>query len=1067
MKSFSVLLLFGCLFATSSVAAPPPVRPSEATPRTERHYLSGHGPDDAVPWDFQVTGGRRAGEKATIPVPSHWEQHGFGTYNYGQDDNRASEHGLYRTRFHIPSEWKGRRINLVFDGSMTDTDVTLNGRKAGPVHQGGFTRFRYDVTSLVKLGSGESNENVLEIDVAKASADLLTDRAERGGDYWVFGGIYRPVFLEALPPKAIDQLAVDARADGSLLVDMTLGFPPGGRTDGPAAPALHVQAQVIDAGGESVGAPFTQSIPRGGSGRIRIEGKVPGVRTWTAETPNLYTLRVTLFENDKGLHQTETRIGFRTFEVRDGIGLFLNGRRILLKGVNRHSFRPETGRALTRKNCYEDVRLIRRMNMNAVRMSHYPPDEAFLEACDELGLYVLDELSGWQHAHGTPIGRLLVREVVERDVNHPSILFWDNGNEGGWNPALDGDFSLYDPQRRRVLHPWNLFSGIDTRHYANFPHLMHLLGGPNLVMPTEILHALYDGGAGAGLEDYWNAISTSKVGAGLFIWDYADEAIQRTDLGNKLDTHSTYGADGIVGPHFEKEGSYYAVRDIWSPVQFVPPSLNAAFDGRITVHNRYDFASLSRCRFTWNLLGFKGGNLEALSHGNAVPPDVAPHAAGILELALPSNWMEAVALAVTATGPDGVELWTAVWPTPKATDSDSRVLHPADKAPLASGKPEIFQQDSRIVLVAGNTKGTFDSASGKLLKYEKAGDLAPIGNGPSLVFARPAAEGPGTWQEWKKNSDNEPTIVLSKPSLANIIEIEWQDLKGSGAYAGFTLEVTPDLEHWHTLFDSSRRPNDGKAYAFPPQIVAATRVRKLWRYDGAPPVLKTFRIGYEASRFPDPVSAPAIVTHGLGRDTDTGQAFAWVEAKGGSSGLLSTRWTLHADGSLRLDYAYELDGSFLYHGVTFDSPEEGMRTLRWWGQGPTRVWQNRLRGTWLGLHETVRSEQRPGETWNYPEFRGCFAGIREAELTTTAGVLLIIPSDSDNYLRVGTPRIDHPNTTVEFPPGDLSLLRAIPAIGSKMHPPIRSGPQSQPAKAKGRYEGSIEFGFRPAGANRP
>jgi hypothetical protein len=1062
MKPFPLLFVFGCLISTASVAATPPDPASETTPRTERHYLSGHGPNDAVPWEFQVTGGRRAGEKTTIPVPSHWEQHGFGTYNYGQDDKRADEHGLYRTRFHVPPEWKGRRINIVFDGSMTDTEVTLNGKKAGPVHQGGFTRFRYDVTSLVKFGDG-SGENVLEVDVAKASADPLTDRAERGGDYWVFGGIYRPVFLEALPPKAIDHLAVDARAHGSLAIDLTLGLPAGGRTDGPAVPAMQVEAQVLDATGQIIGTPIHQSIPRGGAGQVRIEGRLPGVKTWTAETPDLYTLRLTLLENGKGIHQTDTRIGFRTFEVRDGVGLFLNGKRILLKGVNRHSFRPETGRALTRENCYEDVRLIRRMNMNAVRMSHYPPDEAFLEACDELGLYVLDELSGWQHAHGTPIGRLLVRELVERDVNHPSIIFWDNGNEGGWNPALDGDFSFYDPQKRRVLHPWNLFDGIDTRHYANFPHLTHLLGGPNLVMPTEILHGLYDGGAGAGLEDYWKAISSSRVGAGLFIWDFADEAIQRTDLGNKLDSHSTYGADGIVGPHFEKEGSYFAVRDIWSPVQFDPPTLDANFKGSITVRNSYDFISLRACTFTWSLLKFNAGNLEAFAHGIAVSPDVAPGSTGRLELALPANWRESAALALSVVGPDGVELWTSVWPTEQAANNRSGVLHPQGMTSAASAEPAIVDKASHIVLTNGDAKATFDSTSGMLVQFENSGVVAPLGNGPRLVFARPPAEGPSTWQSWNKSSGSEPTLILSRPDPANIIEIELEDLKGSGAYAGFTLEVTPDLKHWHTLFDSSRRPNDGKAYVFPPQVVAAARVRNLWRYDGAPPLLKTFRIGYEENRFPVAASAPAIVTHGITRDATSGRASAWLEAKGGATGLLTARWTLHANGSLRLNYAYDLDGSALYHGVTFDSPEENMRSLRWWGQGPTRVWQNRLRGTWLGLHETVNAEQRPGETWNYPEFRGFFAGVREAELTTAAGILSITPSPSDNYLRLGTPRIDHPNTTVEFPAGDLSLLHAIPAIGSKMHPPVRSGPQSQPAKANGRYEGSIEFEFRPQG----
>jgi beta-galactosidase/beta-glucuronidase len=187
-------------------------------------------------------------------------------------------------------------------------------------------------------------------------------------------------------------------------------------------------------------------IAGGGTGRIRISSRIDAPRLWTAETPNLYTLRLTLHQWPHVLHTVNERFGFRTFEVRNGQGFFLNGQRILLKGVGRHSFRPETGRALNPEDSYDDVRLIKSMNMNAVRMTHYPPDVAFLEACDELGLYVLDELSGWHHFHDTEVGRRLVREMVTRDVNHPSILFWDNGNEGGFNRDLDGEFALYDPR---------------------------------------------------------------------------------------------------------------------------------------------------------------------------------------------------------------------------------------------------------------------------------------------------------------------------------------------------------------------------------------------------------------------------------------------------------------------------------------------------------------------------------------------------------------------------------------------------------------------------------------------
>ncbi len=880
----------------------------------------------------------------------------------------------------------------------------------------------------------------------------------------MFGGIYRPVFLEALPAVAIDHIAVDARADGFVAAEVTLGAPAGGRTDGLKMVPQRLEAQVLDPSGQPVGTPLARIVPAGGAGRVRLEGRVNGVKPWTAETPHLYVLRVSLSEGGTPLHRTDVRIGFRTFEVRDGEGLFLNGQRILLKGVNRHSFRPETGRALTRDDCYADVKMIRSLNMNAVRMSHYPPDEAFLEACDELGLYVLDELSGWQHAHGTPVGRLLVRELVERDVNHPSILFWDNGNEGGWNPALDGDFSLYDPQRRRVLHPWNLFSGVDTRHYVPYELFARLLKGQHLVMPTEILHALFDGGGGAGLEDYWDAIAASRVGAGMFFWDYADEAIKRTDLDGKLDAHSTYGADGVLGPHFEKEGSYFTIRDIWSPVQFTAPTLDQHFRGMIAVRNHFDFTSLTACRFTWRLMHFNDGQVVTTDHGNAPSPEVPPHTEGHLHLSLPTDWIQADALAVSAFGPDGNELWTSVWPTASAASRQVARLQPRKQAG-STERPPVTQsvQGERLVLTAGQTKAEFALATGNLLHVTDHERVLPLSRGPRLVFARPSAGAPASsilWHSPVKTEDPTPLLTLPQPAPANVIEVEFEDLRGAAVYAGFRLEISPDGRTWRTLFDASRRPNDGKAYAFPPQHVAAVRLSNLWRHDHATPVLRTFRVGYDAARFNLPgTPASASITHGIDRNPSTGETAGWLDVSSGPTGLTHARWTLRDDGSLRLDYAYTLQGEFLYHGVTFDLPEDSLQSLRWWGQGPTRVWQNRLRGTWLDLHETRQAVQQSGVTWNYPEFAGYFAGVRWAQLLTTAGVLTIVPAQTSTYLRLGTPRIDHPNTTAEFPPGDFSVLHAIPAMGTKMRPAAGLGPHGMAARASGQYEGSLVFRF--------
>jgi hypothetical protein len=1034
-------------------AEPAPV----AAPQTERQYLSGHGPKDAVPWEFTVTGGRRAGERTSIPVPSNWELQGFGAYNYGEEPApKADEHGLYRLHFAVPAEWKGRRIRLVFEGVMTDATVKVNGRSAGPTHQGAFYRFKYDVTSLVKLGSGA--DNLLEVDVAKVSANADTEAAERGGDYWVFGGIFRPVWLEAAPAQSIEQVAIDARADGSFAADVTLGA---------ERDATRLEAQIFDSDGRAFGAPFPAELPPGGTGRVRLAARFDSPLLWTAETPNLYSLRLTLRRGGEALHTVSTRFGFRTFEVRAGDGLYLNGRRILLKGVDRHSFRPETGRCLSPEDCYDDVRLIREMNMNAARMSHYPPDEAFLEACDELGLYVLDELSGWHHAHDTTTGRVLVRAMVERDVNHPSILFWDNGNEGGFNRDLDGDFALYDPQHRRVLHPWELHDGVDTKHYPDFADLTRRLRGPNVVMPTEFIHAIYDGGAGAGLEDYWRAISSSPYGGGGFIWMFSDEGVVRTDQNGRIDVFGTYDPDGIVGPHHEKEGSFFTIRDLYSPVQIAAPVLDAGFDGSLAVSNRYDYTSLAACRFGWALVRFPGpmdtGNASVrLAEGEAAGPAVAPHAEGRLVLPLPADWRGrgADALVLTAFGPDGRGIWTWTWPTPALAERMSGATRPA-----AAGKaiPATATVGTEIRLTAGSVTASFDASTGMLLGLRSGDRIAALANGPRLVYGRPESAGTVEWMPFSTVDAAAQTRRLASPRLANTLEIDLEYTKAV-AYASFKLEISPDGGSWKTIYDGARRAGDGKIYNFPPQTVGAVRLSNIRRSDGLPIDVKSVRLGYAANRFPAEPAAKGSVTTGSGKDGDTGEDVAWVAARGGA-GLDLFRWTLRGDGTLRLDYSYTLNGEFIYHGITFDHPEGAMNAIRWLGEGPYRVWQNRLRGTGLGVHEIARNDIQPGEAWNYPEFQGCFAGLRWARLDTAAGMLLIRFPSPRVYLRVGTPRISHQFTSVEFPAGDLSFLHAIPAMGSKFIKPEKSGPASMPAKAVGAYEGSVvfDFGAMPSG----
>jgi hypothetical protein len=1050
MKALSSISGFFVLCAVSVYAAAAEL-PQAEDPKTEFQYLTGRGPKDAVPWDFQITGGRRSGEATTIPVPSNWEFHGFGNFTYGQEINKPVERGLYRRIFTVPESWSGRRINLVFNGVMTDASVKVNGRSAGPTHIGAFYQFKYDVTGLLKKEKG--GENLLEVEVAKTSSSAEAELAEHAGDYWVFGGIFRPVWLEAHPPSSIEQVAIDARADGSLTADLTLGFRGHIRLDGTKLSAETIEAQVLGADGQPVGELVTQKIPHGGIGRLRISTQIKDPALWTAETPHLYSLRLSR-KSGEVLHTVTRRFGFRTFEVRDGQGLFLNGQRILLKGVNRHSFRPETGRALSPEDCYADVRLIKSMNMNAARMSHYPPDDAFLDACDELGLYVINELSSWQKPHSTEIGRRLVREMIETSVNHPSILLWDNGNEGGWNRDLDGDFALYDPQQRRVLHPWDPFSGIDTKHYPPYTELIKRLKGAHLVMPTEFLHGLFDGGAGAGLEEYWKAIAELPVGAGGFLWVLADEGVRRDAQNGRIDVFGTYAPDGIVGPHHEKEGSYHTVRDVWSPVQIARPMIDEKFTGKLAVSNCYDFTSLEQCRFQWKLLNYPGPEYvrttpQTLAEGMLLSPAVPPHGGGEITVPLPENWRDADALSVVAFGPDQQELWTWVWPLPA-------IAHSADGNNLAA-TPTVKTTAGEIHLIADGLTASFDASNGVLKSVRRADKSFALSNGPKLSFAKPESAGSVEWLPFVSEDAATHTYQLATPHLASTAQVEL-DFNKSVAYALYKLEVSPDGRTWKTLFDGSCRDTDLKSCHFAPQGVIAVRVSNPRRHDGQPIAVKSVRLGYAAAAYPVQTTPPATVTTGSGKDAETGKPIAWLESRGGA-GLNQFRWTLLGDGSLRLDYAYTLNGDFLHHGITFDHPEAQMKSLRWLGNGPYRVWQNRLRGTWLGIHETACNETQTGESWGYPEFQGFFSGLRWANLETQAGRLTVASASPDVYLRVGTPRISHENTTVVFPTGDLSFLQAIPAMGSKGFNPDRSGPAGQPAKANGDYRGTLTFLF--------
>ena len=698
-------------------------------PQTERQYLSGRGCDDMVEWDFFCTDGRNSGKWTKIGVPSCWELQGFGTYQYGITfygkafpEGIADEKGMYKYEFEVPEKFRGQQVNLVFEASMTDTEVKVNGRKVGSKHQGAFYRFSYNVTDFLKYGK----KNLLEVTVSKESENASVNLAERRADYWNFGGIFRPVFLEVKPAVNLRHIAIDARMDGSFRANCYTNI----SNDG-----MSVRAQISDSKGKKL---TETTVPvKAGGDWTSIQLNVSNPALWTAETPNLYKAQFSLLDkNGKVLHNETETFGFRTIEVRESDGLYVNGVRINVRGVNRHSFRPESGRTLSKAKNIEDVLLMKGMNMNSVRLSHYPADPEFLEACDSLGLYVMDELGGWHGKYDTPTGVRLIEGMIERDVNHPSIIWWSNGNEKGWNTELDGEFHKYDPQKRPVIHPQGNFSGFETMHYRSYGESQNYMRLPEIFMPTEFLHGLYDGGHGAGLYDYWEMMRKHPRCIGGFLWVLADEGVKRVDMDGFIDNQGNFGADGIVGPHHEKEGSYYTIKQLWSPVQIMDTFVDRQFDGKLSVENRYDYLNLNTCRFLWKQVKFPlatdvpNSGTKVVKQGEVQGSDIAAHSAGILDLKT-TILPDADALFVTAVDKYGHELWRWTFPIDKLNQVKEEL------SPL-SGKATYTETDNDLTVKANNHTFVFSKKDGQLKGVSVNKRKISFANGPRFIGARRA-----------------------------------------------------------------------------------------------------------------------------------------------------------------------------------------------------------------------------------------------------------------------------------------------------------------------------------------
>lgn len=787
-------------------------------------YLSGTDNENTVTWDFWCSSGRRSGEWSKIEVPSHWEQQGFGEYDYGRDYRTygkkfefQEEYGIYKHRFDLPSNWEGNEIFIVFDGAMTDAEVKINGELAGDVHQGAFYSFRYNITDKIKVGSNE-----LEVKVSKMSANKSVNRAERYADFWVFGGIYRPVYLEAFPKTHIEHVAIDAKHDGSFRGNVFLAN---------LGEKGTVLAEIMDESGNLLKTFETKVSPN--DDVVLMESKVNNIEAWTAETPTQYLLKLTLKEGSNEKYSTTQKFAFRTIEIKKGDGIYINEVKVKFKGVNRHVWWPETGRCVNHTINLNDVKLIKQMNMNAVRCAHYPPDRDFLQICDSLGLYVIDELTGWQNAYDDEVGAKLVKEMVLHDVNHPSIIFWANGNEGGTNKNLDDDFAQYDLSNRPVIHahhkPGNDYNGIDCNHYETYDSSKEILANGLIYMPTEFLHAQDDGGAAAAMYDFWELFWNTPNAAGGFTWNLSDEGIVRTDLDYAIDVNRVNAPDGILGPHREKEGSFYAFREIYSPIHIKMDELPADFKGKITIENRYHFTNLKECEFKWELVNFirpeiRGQGHTVMEAGKASSPNIEPSKLGELSLNLPKNYKKYDALYVYAYDQHGEEVYCWTWKTDgnkkellrlvaKSLSDEELALQKeliaqgveednilpiesqeGDNAKV-SDAAELEETEEEMILKASGIAVSFSKETGLITQVANSFGLdIPFGNGPALVSGEATFQG---FSSKKTGADYELTAKYS----GDIKSLTWKMYNSGWLELNYEYEVEGEQNFLGITFD--------------------------------------------------------------------------------------------------------------------------------------------------------------------------------------------------------------------------------------------------------------------------
>ena len=738
-----------------------------------------------------------------ITVPGNWEIPGYSPATYNQPDNASA---FYRRWFKVPAAWQGRRILVSFDGVQNGAEVFCNGQPVNVTesswgktnyHEGGWLPFQADLTGQVKFGT----RNLLAVRVTKntKSADLDS------GDYFFLGGLHRAVTLFSVPEIPLDELTIQTLLlpDGSAQVKVAVNV----------AGASPASALISTRLGDSpaLEAPVTPA------GRAELSHQVAHPRLWSAEHPNLYPLVVRLKDQAGHLIETVTRrVGIREISIQDGI-FCVNHVPVKLTGICRHDVYPPLGTAVNEELWRKDITLAKAANVNAIRTSHYPYGPGFYDLCDELGIYVMDEIPYcWSPNNDptlAPAYEQRARETIRRDKNHACILLWAIGNEGqaGTNFQVVADLvKKLDDTRPRIVScfPYDKYhTELSDSHYtipsamakaaekacrAKHPHIY--LECPNV---WDIRLSANDGADAACwdiweevLRRTWDVVWANDSIPGAFFWEWQDRAVADQCPVKLCQFDSATGISylkikGVVDGFRHPRPQYYHVKMIYSPVKlgnkpetFEPGSLS------FMVTNHYSFTDLSELVLHWTLLKKDKSVATGTAH-----PSLAPRTAGPVRLDLDAETLAKTdAIRLDFVHPDGRNI---------VSHQFALTEHPAVSG-IAAALPATLPFP-RFNLVANRTENDRDKWR-RITRFH--GGLTNIKTEPASsrdLYSRPLAEIRSV--EADVVLDGRPTEVLAhlRATCQNnqfTYHIDWTGNKSDIQELGWILTMSHPFDHF-------------------------------------------------------------------------------------------------------------------------------------------------------------------------------------------------------------------------------------------------------------------------------